>query len=88
MISEEIVIRNPSGLHARPASDFILLAKTFQSQVTLQKKGEGAPVNAKSVMKVLSLGLVQGDCAVLSVSGPDEEVAFKALSGKLVNSQD
>lgn len=83
MLSAEILIGNPNGLHARPASDFILLAKTFQSQVTLQRVGEATPVNAKSIMKLLALAIVQGDHVILSVNGPDEEKAFAALKETL-----
>jgi phosphocarrier protein HPr len=88
MKKEEITITNPSGLHARPASDFILLAKTFESRVSLQKKGEGEPVNGKSIMKVLTLGIVQGDSVILTVEGNDEEKAFPALKEKLTHAQD
>jgi phosphocarrier protein HPr len=88
MVEKEILISNATGLHARPASDFILEAKKFQSAVTIQKKGEGVPLNGKSIMKVLSLGVVQGDTVILTASGADEEACLKALVSELENQKD
>jgi phosphocarrier protein len=87
MIEKDILISNPTGLHARPASDFILEAKKYQSTVTIAKKGEPS-VNGKSIMKILSLGIVQGDSVHLCVNGPDEAKCFAAIEQLLAKAKD
>ena len=59
MVTENIVIANPSGLHARPASMLIELAKQFSSTVEIVKGEKKA--NAASIMSVLALGAATGD---------------------------
>ena len=66
MISKEVVINNQVGLHARPATFFI------------QK--EDRRVNAKSLLGVLSLGIVKGTAVTIIADGADEEEAIKTLS--------
>lgn len=77
MISEMITITNDTGLHARPASVFVSTAAKFKSELMLQK-GE-KKVNAKSIMGVLSLGIVKGTDITISAQGPDEAEAVGAL---------
>ena len=77
MIEKDILISNPTGLHARPASDFILEAKKYQSTVTIAKKGEPS-VNGKSIMKILHL----------CVNGPDEAKCFAAIEQLLAKAKD
>lgn len=78
MVEKEVTIINASGLHARPASDFVLKAKEYESKVTICKEG-GAPVNAKSVVRLLAEGIGQGTKIIISAEGTDEEAALKAL---------
>lgn len=78
MVEKEVTIINASGLHARPASDFVLKAKEYESKVTICKEG-GAPVNAKSVVRLLAEGIGQGTKITISAEGADEEAALKAL---------
>ena len=59
MIKRETKIINKTGLHARPASDFVLAAKKFESRITICKEG-GEPVNAKSMMRLLAECIGQG----------------------------
>ena len=54
MTVKEIVIKNPTGLHARPASEFTRCAAGFKSKITVNRPGE-KPVNAKSIIMVLAL---------------------------------
>lgn len=86
MAQREVVIANPSGLHARPASRFVSTARRFSSDVRLGRKGE-CEVNAKSIVNVLGLGLAQGEEAVLSAQGEDAQAAVDELSS-LVESLD
>ena len=78
MVSKTVVIKNRTGLHARPASDFVLAAKKFESKVSICKEG-GEPVNAKSMVRLLAECIGQGTQVELSVEGPDEEQALETL---------
>ena len=59
MYSKQTILKNLTGLHARPASEFVACAKSFESKVTIRRLDvEGAPeVNAKSIIKILAQGL-------------------------------
>lgn len=72
-----LTIVNPLGLHARAASKFVNLAKTFQSNVHLGRDGSDA--DGKSIMSVMLLAAPVGSDVTLTVSGPDEDEAFAAL---------
>lgn len=78
MVKKEVVIINKTGLHARPASDFVLAAKKFESKITICKEG-GEPVNAKSVMRILAEGIGQGTKIEIIADGADEEAALDEL---------
>ena len=58
MISKEVTINNQVGLHARPATFFIQKANEFKSSIWIEK--DDRRVNAKSLLGVLSLGIVKG----------------------------
>ncbi|MDP4109172.1 MAG: HPr family phosphocarrier protein [Bacillota bacterium] len=80
MYSKTVVINNPSGLHARPASEFINCAKKFSSRITICQLGrESEPVNAKSIVALLTLSLTQDKKAVISAKGSDEKEAVETL---------
>ncbi|MBO7670617.1 MAG: HPr family phosphocarrier protein [Oscillospiraceae bacterium] len=78
MISKEVVINNQVGLHARPATFFIQKANEFKSSIWVEK--EERRVNAKSLLGVLSLGIVKGTSVKLIADGTDEEEAIETLS--------
>ena len=82
MKSCEVVIVNSSGLHARPATFFIQKANEFKSGIWVEK--EDRRVNAKSLLGVLSLGIVKGTAITLIADGADEKEAVGALV-ELVN---
>lgn len=84
MYSQEVVVENRSGLHARPATLFVQMANQYAADITVQK-GDNA-INAKSILLVLGLGITQGTKISIAASGPDEEPAVKALA-ELVNSR-
>ena len=83
MFMKETVVNNQVGLHARPATFFIQKANEFKSSVWVEK--EERRVNAKSLLGVLSLGIVKGTPITLIADGPDEEAAITALV-ELINS--
>ena len=68
---------NQVGLHARPATFFIQKANEFKSSIWVEK--DERRVNAKSLLGVLSLGIVKGTSIQLIADGPDEEEAVAAL---------
>ena len=72
-----LTIDHPVGLHARPASAFVKLASTFQSDITVRHGDRTA--NAKSILNVLTLGANQGAQIVIQADGTDAEEALKAL---------
>ena len=81
MISKQTVLICDGGLHARPASDFVACAKTFQSAVTIRNldKPERPATNAKSIMRVLAEGISSGTNIEIGADGPDEEAAIAKL---------
>ena len=79
MVTKQVEFINKTGLHARPASDFVMLAKKYESKITICKEG-GEPVNAKSVVRLLAEGSGQGTKAELAAEGPDEAEAIEALA--------
>ena len=81
MYSKQTVIKNVSGLHARPASEFVALAKTFESKITVKKLDtEGATAaNAKSIIKVLAQGISVNTPVEISAEGPDETEAVDKI---------
>ena len=77
MISRKVTITNSSGLHARPATFFIQKANEFKSSIWVEK--EERRVNAKSLLGVLSMGIVGGTNIRITADGNDEEAAVDAL---------
>ena len=78
IISKEVVIKNQVGLHARPATFFNQKANEFKSSIWVEK--EDRRVNAKSLLGVLSLGIVKGTVVTLIADGADEDEAIATLS--------
>ena len=73
----DLIIHNPTGLHARPAAVFVNTAKQFQADIRVQHGPKKA--NAKSVISVLTLGVRQGGQICITADGPDEEAALADL---------
>jgi len=80
MYQKSVVVKNATGLHARPAAMFIAEAKKFASAITIGREGEDKTVNAKSMVKLLTLGICQGQSVVISAEGDDEVAAVDALA--------
>ena len=77
MFMKETVVNNQVGLHARPATFFIQKANEFKSSIWVEK--DERRVNAKSLLGVLSLGIVKGTTITLIADGNDEKEAVQAL---------
>lgn len=77
MVSQKITIKNPTGLHLRPAGILCKEAMNFKSLITFQYRGNTA--NAKSVLSVLGACIKCGDEIELVCEGEDEERALTHL---------
>ena len=77
MINKEAVVNNQVGLHARPATFFIQKANEYKSSIWVEK--DDRRVNAKSLLGVLSLGIVKGTSINLIADSSDEEAALEGL---------
>lgn len=71
------VIKDPEGIHIRPAGIFVKLCEGFQSDIEIEKQGKAA--DAKRIMRVMGLGVTQGTEVTIRCTGPDEEEAAKKL---------
>jgi len=83
MYVREVTVQNHVGLHARPATFFIQKANEFKSSIWVEK--EERRVNAKSLLGVLSLGIVGGTFIKIIADGADEQQAVDSLI-KLIES--
>ncbi len=83
MVSQKIVIKNPTGLHLRPAGILCKEAMEFKSLITFRFRDNTA--NAKSVLSVLGACVKSGDEIELMCEGEDEEEALKALVNAIEN---
>lgn len=79
MQKKETTIVNSTGLHARPAAEFVAAAKKYESKITIGKAGEEKQVNAKSIVLLLSLGVSKGTKVEIAADGPDEQQAVDGL---------
>ena len=77
MCMKDIEVKNQVGLHARPATFFIQKANEFKSSIWVEK--DERRVNAKSLLGVLSLGIMGGTDIKIMAGGSDEEEAVDAL---------
>ncbi|MCR4425141.1 MAG: HPr family phosphocarrier protein [Firmicutes bacterium] len=73
-----VVVRNESGLHARPAARFVKAANSFKSEIRILHKGK--TVNAKSMVEMMLAAISQGETITIVTNGPDENEAMLALT--------
>lgn len=81
MISKEVVVRCESGLHNKQATYFVQKANEFESSIWVES--DNRKMNAKSLLGIMSLGIITGANVTLSAIGPDEESAVNALEALL-----
>ena len=74
-------IINKTGIHARPASVFVQKASSFKSKVQLKAKGK--TVDAKSILMIMSMGLVKGTEVTIVADGPDAQAAVDTLKAMI-----
>jgi len=77
MFVKDVVVRCESGLHNRQATYFVQKANEFSSNIWIES--ENRKMNAKSLLGIMSLGIVTGADVTLSAAGADEEAAVNAL---------
>lgn len=77
MIEKQIKVRIPEGLEARPAALFVQVASKFNCQVYVLMQDK--KVNAKSIMGMMSLGVIEGESIIVTTSGEDEEQAMEEI---------
>ncbi len=77
MCERELTVQNRAGLHTRPAAHLVKLASRFRSEIFLVK--EGAAINAKSIIGVMTLAAEQGAQLLLRAEGDDEREAADAI---------
>jgi phosphotransferase system HPr (HPr) family protein len=81
MAEAEIEVRNPSGLHARPAATFVRAAAGFTADVRVTNLSRDAAkdASAKSVLGVMGLGVARGHRIRLAADGADADAAVTTL---------
>ncbi|HET7676450.1 MAG TPA: HPr family phosphocarrier protein [Candidatus Limnocylindrales bacterium] len=80
MTSVQLVVRNPSGLHARPAALFVRTAGAFRAAVQVRNlTRDGAAVDAKSILALMGTGVSAGHLIEVIADGPDEAEAIEAI---------
>ena len=78
MKEKEIIIKNRSGIHARPAALLVKTANEFSSRIFIEKDGER--INAKSIMGILTLGATYNTVLRIIAEGNDEVKAVEAIA--------
>ncbi len=87
MVERTVLIGSTHGLHARPAKLFTKAAAAAGAPVTLQK-GDGKPVNAASILGVISLGINHGDSVTLTTDGDNADTVLDGLVELLLTDHD
>ena len=81
MFNKEVIVRCESGLHNKQVTYFVQKANEFKSSIWLES--ENRRMNAKSLLGIMSLGIVTGAVVTLSADGSDEVDAVNALESML-----
>ena len=81
MITKDVTVRCESGLHNRQATYFVQKANEFNSNIWLESGSR--KMNAKSLLGIMSLGIVTGTTVTLTADGTDAEAAIDALEALL-----
>ncbi len=83
MTQREVRIVNETGLHCRPGNQFVKKAKEFECDITV-KKGD-KEFSAKSLLKLMKIGISKDDEITIKCDGADEEAALDALCDFIAN---
>lgn len=81
MVEVTLIVRHPVGLHARPAALFVQTAARFKAAIRVANATRGTkPVDAKSILSVLTLGVSQGHEIHVKAEGEDARAAIQAIT--------
>ncbi len=83
MVSKYVIVQNQVGLHSKPATFFIQKANEYKSTILIERQERR--VNAKSLLGVLSLGVLKGTEIKLIADGPDEIEAIDGMYNLVAN---
>ena len=86
MVSQSVIVENPTGLHARPAAELIKHTSSKPCNVYLEKAGKR--INAKSILGLMQLGAVCGDSIEVITDGDNEQEALDELVEVIRNLKD
>lgn len=84
MVEKDVTVKNRAGIHARPAGMIVTLANKFSSQIFIEKDND--KINAKSIMGLITLGVLCNTTIKVSATGSDEVAAVEALA-KLIDNR-
>ncbi|MFA5062873.1 MAG: HPr family phosphocarrier protein [Candidatus Omnitrophota bacterium] len=84
LIKKQVIVKNKSGLHARPAALFVQVANKFESRITVKRDKE--EVNGKSIMGILMLGAEKDSVIIIEAEGDDAQKALEEL-GKIITNE-
>lgn len=87
MPERTVTVASKAGLHARPAAVFVKAAAEQPTPVTIRKP-DGDPVDASSILAIMTLGVEQGDEVVLQADGDQADAALSNLEGLLARELD
>ena len=79
MTSQDVMVVNRLGMHARAAAKFVHLATRFEARVKVAR--DGREMDGKSIMGILLLAAARGSTIIISADGADEQAAVAALAG-------
>jgi phosphocarrier protein HPr len=77
MVERDVTVKNRAGIHARPAGMIVTLANKYSSQIFIEKDND--KINAKSIMGLITLGVLCNTTIKISAEGPDEQAAVDGL---------
>lgn len=77
MVAQDVTVKNRAGIHARPAGMIVTLANKFSSQIFIEKDND--KINAKSIMGLITLGVLCDTTIKVTAEGKDEGAAVEAL---------
>ena len=87
MVSQEFIVKNPTGIHARPASMLTALCSSIADDITITTE-DGKSGNPKSILSVLMLGMNKGTHITVQVEGENEEESLKKIMDLLESFED
>ena len=87
MAERQVIVGSRIGLHARPAAMFVKAVTAQPVKITI-RKGDGPPVDARSMLRVLALGAKNGDTVVLEAEGDGADEALEVVARVVAEDHD